>query len=75
MTPMTTPATPRRLTRVQLREVDRLSIERYGILGIVLMENAAIGAANVAWEMLLETRDSAHPANQAEGAAQRSPGS
>ncbi len=41
-----------RLTREQVREVDRRAIEQYGIPGIVLMENAAIGAANVALEML-----------------------
>jgi hydroxyethylthiazole kinase-like uncharacterized protein yjeF len=29
-----------RLTRAQMREVDRLSIEEYGIPGLVLMENA-----------------------------------
>lgn len=29
-----------RLTRAQMREVDRLSIEEYGIPGVVLMENA-----------------------------------
>jgi NAD(P)H-hydrate epimerase len=36
-----------RLTRKQLREVDRIAIEEYGIPGIVLMENAARGAADV----------------------------
>ncbi|MDB5319974.1 MAG: nnr 1 [Phycisphaerales bacterium] len=41
-----------RLTRRQVREVDRRAIENYGIPGIVLMENAARGAAEVAWEML-----------------------
>ncbi len=41
-----------RLTRAQVREVDRLSIEQYGIPGIVLMENAARAVAEVAWEML-----------------------
>jgi hydroxyethylthiazole kinase-like uncharacterized protein yjeF len=41
-----------RLTRAQVREIDRLAVERYGLPGIVLMENAAIGASNVAWEML-----------------------
>jgi len=30
-----------RLTRAQVREVDRLAIEEYGIPGVVLMENAA----------------------------------
>jgi NAD(P)H-hydrate epimerase len=41
-----------RLTRQQVREVDRRAIEIYGVPGIVLMENAARGAVEVAWEML-----------------------
>ena len=41
-----------RLTRAQVREIDRLSIEQYHIPGIVLMENAARAAADVASEML-----------------------
>lgn len=41
-----------RLTRRQVREVDRIAIEKYHVPGIVLMENAAIHAAEVAWEML-----------------------
>jgi NAD(P)H-hydrate epimerase len=41
-----------RLTREQVRTIDRLSVERYGIPGIVLMENAARAATDVAWEML-----------------------
>jgi NAD(P)H-hydrate epimerase len=40
------------LTRQQVREVDRLAIDRYHVPGIVLMENAARGAADVAMEML-----------------------
>jgi NAD(P)H-hydrate epimerase len=35
---------PLRLTRAQVREIDRRSIEQYHIPGIVLMENAARGA-------------------------------
>ncbi len=31
------------LTREQVRRVDRIAIERYGVPGIVLMENAARG--------------------------------
>ena len=42
----------RRLTRDQVRTIDRLCVERYGIPGIVLMENAARAVADVAWEML-----------------------
>jgi NAD(P)H-hydrate epimerase len=41
-----------RLTRRQVREVDRRAIENFHIPGIVLMENAARNAADVAWEML-----------------------
>lgn len=41
-----------RLTRAQVREIDRLSIEEYHIPGIVLMENAARAAADVASGML-----------------------
>lgn len=37
-----------RLTRDQVRNIDRLSLERYHIPGVVLMENAAIAAATVA---------------------------
>jgi NAD(P)H-hydrate epimerase len=41
-----------RLTRQQVREVDRRAIEDYGIPGIVLMENAARAVVDVAMEML-----------------------
>ena len=41
-----------RLTREQVRQIDRLSIEKYQIPGIVLMENAARAAADVACDML-----------------------
>jgi len=34
------------LTRQQVRQLDRLAIERYGILGLVLMENAGRGATD-----------------------------
>jgi NAD(P)H-hydrate epimerase len=43
---------PLRLTRAQVREIDRRSIEQYHIPGIVLMENAARGAAEVACGLL-----------------------
>jgi NAD(P)H-hydrate epimerase len=45
-----------RVTRQQVREIDRLAVERYKIPGIVLMENAARAAAEVACQML-----AAHP--------------
>src|SRR5438034_8566415 len=40
-----------RLTREQVREIDRRSIEDYHIPGIVLMENAARAVADVAMGM------------------------
>jgi NAD(P)H-hydrate epimerase len=40
-----------RLTREQVRNVDRLAGEKYKIPGIVLMENAARGAAEAAIDM------------------------
>ncbi len=36
-----------RLTREQSREIDRIAIEQYGLPGIVLMENAGRGAAEL----------------------------
>ncbi len=42
----------RRLTREQVRSVDRLALDRYGLPGLVLMENAARAVADVAWDML-----------------------
>jgi NAD(P)H-hydrate epimerase len=41
-----------RLTRAQVREIDRRSIEEFHFPGIVLMENAARAAADVAWAMI-----------------------
>ncbi|HEY8665616.1 MAG TPA: NAD(P)H-hydrate epimerase [Tepidisphaeraceae bacterium] len=41
-----------RLTRAQVRLIDKLAIERYHIPGVVLMENAARAATDVACEML-----------------------
>ena len=40
-----------RLTRAQVREIDKRSIEEYQIPGIVLMENAARAVADHAWRM------------------------
>src|SRR4051812_36615741 len=44
-----------RLTRQQVREVDRRAIEQYHIPGVVLMENAALHAADVAWDIVDRT--------------------
>jgi NAD(P)H-hydrate epimerase len=41
-----------RLSRAQVRDVDRRAIEHYHVPGIVLMENAARAAVDVAWDML-----------------------
>lgn len=41
-----------RLTRDQVRQIDRLAIEQYHIPGVVLMENAARAVVDVACEML-----------------------
>src|SRR5207302_90610 len=35
------------LTRAQVREIDRRAIEEYGVPGVVLMENAGRGAAEI----------------------------
>src|SRR5262245_58031847 len=40
------------LTRQQVRNVDRIAIEKFQVPGIVLMENAARGATAVAMRML-----------------------
>lgn len=48
----TSPRTRRVLSREQAREVDRHAIEDLGIPSIVLMENAARGAAEVAQRMV-----------------------
>jgi NAD(P)H-hydrate epimerase len=49
---MTQNRPPLRLSRAQVREVDRRSIEDYHIPGIVLMENASRGVADVCVAML-----------------------
>jgi NAD(P)H-hydrate epimerase len=41
-----------RLTRWQLREIDRLAVEQYRLPSIALMENAARSAADAACDML-----------------------
>jgi NAD(P)H-hydrate epimerase len=41
-----------RLTRAQVREVDRRAIKEYRIPGIVLMENAARAVVDAAWQTL-----------------------
>ena len=47
-----------RLTRAQVREIDRRAIEEYHIPGIVLMENAARGVVEVALRMIRQVNDS-----------------
>ena len=42
------------LTREQVRAVDRIAIEEYGIPGIVLMENAGLLASLRLLELLAE---------------------
>jgi NAD(P)H-hydrate epimerase len=46
-----------RLTRAQVREIDRRSIEEYHIPGVVLMENAARAVADAAHNMLLHSKN------------------
>jgi NAD(P)H-hydrate epimerase len=50
-----------RLTREQVREIDRRSIEEYGIPGIVLMENAAAAVADRANGMIWLERKGPQP--------------
>jgi len=45
---------PMRLTRQQVREVDRLTIEVYGIPGVVLMENAGINASAAVLDVIVD---------------------
>jgi NAD(P)H-hydrate epimerase len=39
------------LARDQVRQVDRLAIEQYGMSGLVLMENAGRGVVDTLWEL------------------------
>lgn len=39
------------LTRTQVRRVDQLAVERYGMCGLVLMENAGLGVVDVLLEV------------------------
>src|SRR5947209_7203710 len=48
-----------RLTRAQVREIDRLAVEKYHMPSIVLMENAARSAAEVAMSMIPSNRRAA----------------
>jgi NAD(P)H-hydrate epimerase len=49
---MTEPEPVVRLTRTQVREIDRRAIAEYQIPGILLMENAARGVVDVALQMM-----------------------
>jgi NAD(P)H-hydrate epimerase len=49
------------LNREQVRRVDRLAIERYGMSGLVLMENAGRGAAELIAGLGLGTSDPRRP--------------
>ncbi len=49
-------ATVMRLTREQVRRVDRLAIVKYQMSGLVLMENAGRGAAEVIRRECAEAR-------------------
>jgi NAD(P)H-hydrate epimerase len=49
------------LNREQVRRVDRLAIERYGMNGLVLMENAGRGAAELIAGLGLGTTDPRRP--------------
>lgn len=45
------------LTREQVRQVDRIATEEYGILGIVLMENAGRNATSIILDALARGKD------------------
>ena len=62
---------PSTLTREQVRRVDRVAIERYGIPGVVLMENAGLRAAERIADALAP---SSGPVAIACGGEERSPG-
>lgn len=47
------------VTSVQMRELDRQTIEEYGISGEVLMERAGAGVAESVWEMIACSGDAA----------------
>jgi NAD(P)H-hydrate epimerase len=40
------------ITRDQARELDRITMEEYGVRGLILMENAGRACARCAWDML-----------------------
>jgi len=53
------PGQPVRLSRAQVREIDRRAIEEYHVPGIVLMENAARAVVDAATDMLRGVKDPA----------------
>ncbi len=52
----TDPTMTIRLTRAQVREVDRIAIDEYGIPGVVLMENAARAVVDAALALMIDFR-------------------
>ena len=52
---------PPRLTREQVRRVDRLAVDRLGLPSIVLMENAALNAAAFVLDLLQQDEDRLGP--------------
>jgi NAD(P)H-hydrate epimerase len=53
------PGQPVRLSRAQVREIDRRATEEYHVPGIVLMENAARAVVEAAMDMLRGVKDPA----------------
>lgn len=45
--PLTGPRTMRPLSQIEIRDIDRRAIEHYGLPGVVLMENAGRGCAEI----------------------------
>jgi NAD(P)H-hydrate epimerase len=50
------PGAPLRLSRAQVREIDRVAIDEYGVPGVVLMENAAQSVVAAALRLMVDFR-------------------